>query len=278
MAEQQQQISVQNQKTEEQRQLCNQMLTQMRHIGIKQGKNPMNPLNSDQNMIGDVDGVHEFVIVGDKESGIKKTDVREENPVKALLMFNPKIEFPHFDGTNPRGWVKKCSRYFALCKTPEQQKVDLASLYMSGKAESWYNGYILGRQNILWEDFVVDLCARFKDDLGSCVIEEFNKLKQTGTIDDYLEEFKELKSQMLIKNPTLPPDYFVASFVGGLDDNVKHFTRAFNPRTLPDAVHYARLQTATLQAIKTPDKPKSYIPQKTPAPQRSLLPTPIPNN
>ncbi|KAJ8435481.1 hypothetical protein Cgig2_033220 [Carnegiea gigantea] len=56
MAEQQQQISVQNQKMEEQRQLCNQMLTLMRHIGIKQDKNPMNPLNSDQNMIGDVDG------------------------------------------------------------------------------------------------------------------------------------------------------------------------------------------------------------------------------
>jgi len=180
---------VQNQKIEEQRQLCNQMLTQMRHIGIKQGTNAMNPLNSDQNMIGDVDGVHEFVIVGDKEVGIKKTDVREENPVKAPLMFNPKIEFPHFDGTNPRGWVKKCLRYFALCKTLEQQKVDLASLYMSEKAESWYNGYILGKQNILWEDFVVDLYDRFKDDLGSCVID---KLTQTGTIDDYLEEFEEL--------------------------------------------------------------------------------------
>jgi len=147
-----------------------------------------------------------------------------------------------------------------LCKTLEQQKVDLASLYMSRKAESWHNGYILGRQNILWEDFVVDLGASFKDDLGSCVIEEFNKLKQTGTIDDYLEEFQELKSQMLIKNPTLPPDYFPASFVRGLDDNVKHFIRAFNPRTLSDAVYYARLQTATLQAIKTPDKPKPYIP------------------
>jgi len=65
-------------------------------------------------MIGDVDGVHEFVIVGDKECGIKKTDVREENPVKAPLMFHPKIKFPHFDGTNPRESV----RGILLCVKP----------------------------------------------------------------------------------------------------------------------------------------------------------------
>jgi len=152
------------------------------------------------------------------------------------MLFSPEIEFPQFDGRNPREWVKKCSKYFHLCRTPSQQKVELASLHMVGKAKTWYNSYVLGRQNVLWEDFVVEVCARFRDELGSCVVDEFNKLKQAGTIEDYLERFEELKSLMLIKNSSLPSDYFIDSFIGGLNDDVKHFTRAFNPRTLSEAV------------------------------------------
>lgn len=80
------------------------------------------------------------------------------------MLFNSKIEFPQFDCRNPTGWVKKCSKYFNLCRTPSHQKVELASLYMIGKAEIWYNNYALGRQNVLWEDFVVDVYARYRDE------------------------------------------------------------------------------------------------------------------
>lgn len=38
------------------------------------------------------------------------------------LKFVPKLEFPKFDGTNPRCWMKKCARYFDLCKIPAEQK------------------------------------------------------------------------------------------------------------------------------------------------------------
>lgn len=34
--------------------------------------------------------------------------------VKNNLHFNPKIEFPTFDGTDHKGWVKKCTHYFSV--------------------------------------------------------------------------------------------------------------------------------------------------------------------
>ena len=74
------------------------------------------------------------------------------------------------------------------------------------------------------------------------MVEEFNKLTQTGSIDDYLEKFEELKSLMLLKNPVLPVDYFVNSFVGGLSPQLKSFTKAFKSQTLPVAVDYRRPQ------------------------------------
>ena len=49
------------------------------------------------------------------------------------LGFMPKLEFPKFDGTNPNEWIRKTSKYFELCKISEEQKFDLASLYMVDK-------------------------------------------------------------------------------------------------------------------------------------------------
>lgn len=72
--------------------------------------------------------------------------------------------------------------------------------------------------------------------MGSQIVEEFNKLNQTGTIDAYLERFVELKSLKLVKNPLLPADYFVDSFIEGLVPQIKSFTRAFNPKSLAEAV------------------------------------------
>ena len=36
--------------------------------------------------------------------------------------YNPKVEFPYFDGHDPKGWIKKCIRYFRLCKISDGQK------------------------------------------------------------------------------------------------------------------------------------------------------------
>jgi len=76
------------------------------------------------------------------------------------------VEFPCFDGNESKGWIKKCTRYFTLCKTTEEQKVDLAALHLKGQAEIWFNSYILGRRNLTWDEFIYDISARFKENMG----------------------------------------------------------------------------------------------------------------
>ena len=88
----------------------------------------------------------------------------------------PKIQCPTFNGINPRNWVKKCNRYFSLCKIAEESKVELASLYMIDKAESWVPSYLANRTDVSWEDFKWVLAARFEDDIGDNAVEHFNKL------------------------------------------------------------------------------------------------------
>jgi len=188
----------------------------------------------------------------------RRVEVNEEissNMDRPTFKFLPKLEFPYFDGTNPRNWMKKCSRYFALCKIPEAQWVDVASIHLTGRAETWFASYIAARKHVDWNDFVVDVCNRFREDLGSKVVEDFHNLHQIGTVEDYLEKFEDLKALLLLSMPMLPDDYFVSSFVGGLKPHLKSFVKALNPLTLDNAVRFARLHEEAGQGPRAYSRP-----------------------
>jgi hypothetical protein len=53
-----------------------------------------------------------------------------------------------------------------------------------------------------WDEIYEVVCKRFdnRDD----IMKEFKKLVQEGYVDEYVEEFKELKSLMHVLNPLLP--------------------------------------------------------------------------
>uniref|UniRef100_A0A803L706 Integrase catalytic domain-containing protein n=1 Tax=Chenopodium quinoa TaxID=63459 RepID=A0A803L706_CHEQI len=94
-------------------------------------------------------------------------NLSRSNSTRTLGM-NPKLELPKFNGVNPRIWVKKCCKYFNLCKIADDQKVDLASLNMTDKAEHWVMNYLSIRRSVVvdWNDFVVDLYARFREKIA----------------------------------------------------------------------------------------------------------------
>lgn len=188
----------------------------------------------------------------------------------------PKLEFPKFDGSNPRMWLKKCSKYFTLCNIPEDQRVDMACLNMIDKAECWMSSYVTVKKNVDWGEFCVDITARFRDDSSTHVVEKFNKLCQMGDLESYVDEFENLRSLMIQQNNMLPDSYFLDSFVGGLKPTVKPFVRAFKPETLSAAIEYARLEEEILEAYKQTVSPRfvsnTYKPSSKPLP--ALLPTP----
>lgn len=51
---------------------------------------------------------------------------------------------------------------------------------MSGKAESWAISYFSVTKYVNWDDFIIDLVARFKDGSSMNVVEQLNKLQQLG--------------------------------------------------------------------------------------------------
>lgn len=90
----------------------------------------------------------------------------------------PCIDFPRFDGINPRAWILKCNSYFKLMPSiPDAQRVHLATMHFDGKALSWFQNLNMGDVGITWKQFLEVVSARFEDLKVSTIIVEFNKLK-----------------------------------------------------------------------------------------------------
>ena len=92
-----------------------------------------------------------------------------------------------------------------------------------------------------WDGFIVDMHARFEEDLSSGVVEDFNKLYD-GTLDACFKKFENSKALETQRNPLLPFDYFVDSFIRGLKPQHKSFVRPINPQSSSEVVEYAKLQ------------------------------------
>ncbi|KAK9715885.1 hypothetical protein RND81_06G196600 [Saponaria officinalis] len=183
------------------------------------------------------------------------------------LGYLPRIEFPVFDGSNSSLWLKKCARYFSLCRISDAQKVDLAALNMIGKAELWVISYLAVHKGVDWDTFVVDLMSRFRDDMSHNIVEKFNRLQQTVYLDSYIDEFEGLKGVMLLRNPSLPDAFFLDSFIGSLKSSLKSFVKAFKPTCMAEAIEYARLQEESLAAVRSSyayTKPGGYSLQTHP--------------
>lgn len=44
-----------------------------------------------------------------------------------------------------------------------------------------------------------------------------------------LKKFEELKAWVLIRNPTIPEEFFLGFFIEGLKDEIKHTVKILNP-------------------------------------------------
>ncbi|EEF45707.1 conserved hypothetical protein [Ricinus communis] len=76
------------------------------------------------------------------------------------------------------------------------------------KADVWYHGWENQNGDRTWDEFAEAFYRRFGKLSITDVVEEFNKIKQSESIEEYQQKFKELKSLMLKHHPWLDESYF----------------------------------------------------------------------
>ncbi|KAE8677721.1 UPF0603 protein [Hibiscus syriacus] len=101
-------------------------------------------------------------------------------------------------------------------KKVKEQKLEIASMYLAVKAETWCDGYIMQKYRVTWHEF------------------------EKGSVEEYQEKLKELRPYLLRQNMHLGEAYFVSSFISGLKEELKHKVKVLEPKNLSETYRQAK--------------------------------------
>lgn len=104
---------------------------QLSGIALGKGKDPI-----------DSPAVH-TAIGFSSSSGVGPNRDRNGHPTGRL-----KLEFPKFNGENPRLWLQKCLMYFDYNSMTDYDKLSLVAMNLEGPADQWFVDYVRDKGNL----------------------------------------------------------------------------------------------------------------------------------
>ena len=187
------------------------------------------------------------------------------------------MNFPRFNGKNPRIWKDKCQDYFRLMNIPESMWATAASLHMDDNAEKWLQVYKLKHGLGTWQELMTAVEQKFGAYDYQHAIDELLELHQTGTVEEYVSEFEALQYQVAMHDLGMGDTYFVSQFIKGLKPEIRYPVQGQVPATMEKAVMLAKIQQ-TIQEKTRSTGSKFHQPfrhtSSTPPKHEQRTPTP----
>jgi hypothetical protein len=130
------------------------------------------------------------------------------------------MDFPKFDGEQPRLWREQCEIYFEIYGVSPAMMPKFAALNFTGAAALWLQTAQLRARFQTWEALQEAVCAHFDKDRYPLHMKQLENLKQTRTVTEYQVKFDQLAHSILLYNPSYDDIYFVTRFLSGLKDEI----------------------------------------------------------
>ena len=167
----------------------------------------------------------------------------EENFVECTDHFTPgpRVELPRFDGVQPRLWQSRCEEYFQLWGTPSSLWVPYVSAQFDGAAAKWLEAYKHKYPQGSWDDFCLAHQARFGRNQHATLLRRMFHVRQSTTVEAYVEEFSQLMDQLSAYGHHPDPLYYVTRFMDGLQASVRLMVAIQLPSDLDTAYQLALL-------------------------------------
>lgn len=77
------------------------------------------------------------------------------------------------------------------------------------------------------------------------------KLRQENSVEEYQDEFEDMRIRLERLMPKLEESYFLFGFIGGLKDKIRLMVKMMKPVSLSEAVEVAKLQVQLLDKDQT---------------------------
>jgi uncharacterized coiled-coil protein SlyX len=101
----------------------------------------------------------------------------------------PKIQFPSFDGENPRLWQKRCEDYFHMYSVGPSLWIQVAYMQFTGPASRWVQSVESQLVSLTWDQFAHMVRERFGKNHHQMLLRQLFHIRQTASVASYVEEF-----------------------------------------------------------------------------------------
>ena len=182
----------------------------------------------------------------------------------------PKMNFPDFDGSDPKVWLDNCYSYFELYQIPEGMWITAARIHLKDNAARWYQAFKQKHTFRSWTHFCHEIEKEFGADDFRSSMTELLQLKQTGSVEEYTTQFQNLQYGVTMHNANYDDMFFTQHYIMGLREDIRGMVEAQMPTTVLTASTLAKVQQKVLErsktkAFKPPYQPRAYNQQKTDA-------------
>ncbi|GKV33333.1 hypothetical protein SLEP1_g41856 [Rubroshorea leprosula] len=167
------------------------------------------------------------------------------DPITSLTKFG-KVDFPSYDGIeNFRGWLYKCNCFFKAPNVPDEQKAEIASMYLSGAAIIWHECYMEDNKTFPnWRDYIFYMSLRFGEGEMQDPIILWKNLSQPGSVNEYQKDFERIRVRVKCSEKQA-----VFMFVGGPKEELQHSVTCYNPKSIVEAYAIAKHQELSVNSI-----------------------------
>lgn len=162
----------------------------------------------------------------------------------------PKLEFPKFDGENPRLWRDRCVMFFEVYGVHPTMMTRFAALNFQGSAVTWLQTVQRRGRVTDWQQLCDLVFERFDKDQYKTQLKQLETLHQTGTVAEYQEQFEKLAHEILLYNTASDDVYFVTRFMTGLKEEIRAPIALHRPKDVVTASALATLQEEELSLAK----------------------------
>jgi hypothetical protein len=162
----------------------------------------------------------------------------------------PKLNFPQFDGSQPRLWKSKCEKYFEMYETEYFMWVKVATMHFEGRAARWLQAVEHTLGIISWEEFCNLVHERFGREQHESLIRQLFHIRQSGAVSEYVEQFASLVDELAAYESRTDPIYYTMRFVEGLKHEIKSVVMVQRPTNLDAACALALVQEEALDSMR----------------------------
>lgn len=164
-----------------------------------------------------------------------ETSVVESSQSESRLA-GKKVKLPVFEGEDPVAWITRAEIYFDVQNTPDEMRVKLSRWSMEGSTIHWFNLLLETEDDLSWDKLKKALIARYGGRRLENPFEELSTLRQTGSVEAFVEAFELLSSQV----GRLPEEQYLGYFMSGLKQKIRRRVRTLNPQNRMQLMRMAK--------------------------------------